>query len=335
MKFKRFLIAVMVLGLLITLSGCSVNPATGQKQLNFISDSQEISMGIDAAPQFTQSYGGPVPSQSVCSYVTEMGGKLANVCERPDLPWEFTIVDSSVINAFALPGGKVFLSRGLADKLTNEAQLAGVIGHEIGHVTAQHIGQQMTRAMIIQGIGVGLAAAGEQTDNEMLKVLGVGTTVGGTVYMLKFGRDQESQADELGVRYMTRLGYNPVGQVQVMQVLKEASGGGSQMEMLSTHPLPQTRIDRLTNLINAQYPAALNANNDMFSFNQPAYQQRMLIPLKNLPPARHNADSSASSGTTQDDSAMAALDPYDYCLFCRIEHAHQQASKQTAHTTDN
>lgn len=320
MKNRFGLLLVAMITCMITLTGCSVNPATGQKQLNAISTSQEISMGAQAAPEFTQAYGGPVPSQTVVSYVTEMGGKLANVCERPDLPWEFTIVDSSVLNAFALPGGKVFLSRGLADKLTNEAQLAGVLGHEIGHVTAQHIGQQMTRAMIIQGIGVGLAVAGDQTDNDTLKVLGVGATAGGTVYMLKFGRDQESQADELGVRYMTRLGYNPIGQVQVMEVLKAASGASGQLEILSTHPQPQTRIDRLNNLISEQYPAARSANNDLFKFNVQSYQQRMLNPLKSLPPAKHNAQS--ANMQHGDDSAVAALDPTTYCLFCRHQHAH-------------
>jgi predicted Zn-dependent protease len=327
MKSMHQFAAMMILGFMIVLTGCSVNPATGQRQLNAISTSQEISMGAEAAPQFTQSYGGEVPSATVRNYVTEMGGKLVNVCERPDLPWEFTIVDSSVLNAFALPGGKVFLSRGLAEKLTNEAQLAGVIGHEIGHVTAQHIGQQMTRAMIIQGIGVGLAVAGDQTDNQTLKVLGVGATAGGTVYMLKFGRDQESQADELGVRYMTKVGYNPMGQVQVMQVLKEASGGNSQMEILSTHPLPQTRIDRLNTLISQQFPAALNSNNDMYKFNASSYQSRMLNVLRTLPPAKHNQSSANMIQPMQtDDDAVATLDPTDYCLFCR-QHAH--------HTSDN
>lgn len=326
MKRMKFATLIVMIGLLTTLMGCSTNPATGLRQLNAISTSREIAMGSEAAPQFTQSYGGMVPSQTVVSYFQEMGGKLANVCERPDLPWEFTIVDSSVINAFALPGGKVFISRGLADKLDNEAQLAGVIGHEIGHVTAQHIGQQMTRAMIIQGLGIGLAVAGEQTDNDMLKVLGMGTTAGGSIYLLKFGRDQESQADELGVRYMTRLGYNPIGQIQVMEVLKQASSGGSQPEILSSHPLPQTRIDRLTQLIQSRYPAAFNQNNDQFRFDPNNYRQRMLGPLQSLPPARHNANSKAQS-QTHDDQAVAALDPTSYCSFCRQHQAHQQTQQ--------
>ena len=319
MKQMQSLVAMMTVCLLAMLTGCSVNPATGQKQLNFISSSQEISMGASAAPQFTQGYGGTVPSQAVRSYVSEIGGQLANVCERPDLPWEFTIVDSSVINAFALPGGKVFISRGLADKLDNEAQLAGVLGHEIGHVTAQHIGQQMTRAMIIQGIGIGLAVAGDKTDNDMLKILGVGTTAGGTIYMLKFGRDQESQADELGIRYMTRLGYNPLGQVQVMQVLKDASGGGGkQPEILLSHPLPQTRIDRLTHMIQSRYPGAFNQDNGQFRFAASNYQQRMLLPLQSLSPAKHNANSNnaQANAITPSDNALA-LAPQSYCLSCQ------------------
>ncbi len=327
MKSIHKLAVMLILGVMMGLTGCSVNPATGQRQLNAISTSQEISMGAQAAPQFIQSYGGEVPSANVRNYVTEMGNKLVNVCERPDLPWEFTIVDSSVLNAFALPGGKVFLSRGLAEKLTNEAQLAGVIGHEIGHVTAQHIGQQMTRAMIIQGIGVGLAVAGDQTDNQTLKVLGVGATAGGTVYMLKFGRDQESQADELGVRYMTKVGYNPMGQVQVMQVLKEASGGGGgQMEILSTHPLPQTRIERLNSLISQQYPAAMSSSNDMYKFNASSYQSRMLNVLRSLPPAKHNQNSANMIKPLDSDTTVAELDPTDYCLFCRHQHAHHRTS---------
>ncbi len=283
-------IVVTLLGSLLLTGGCSTNMATGQRQLNMIGTSQEVAMGSEAAPQFTKSYGGAVPSDSIRSYVNELGMKLAKVSERPDLPWEFTIVDSSVLNAFALPGGKVFISRGLAVKLTSEAQLAGVLGHEVGHVTAQHIGQQMTQALIIQGLGIGLAVAGEQTDNDLLKVLGVGTTVGGGVYMLKFGRDQESQADMLGVRYMTKLGYNPTAQLQVMNVLAQASKGPRPPEFLSTHPLPQTRIRRLEKLIKEKYPDYNNL--EKYPFYHQRYEQRMLRELARLPKAKHTGEQS-------------------------------------------
>ncbi|MEZ6189952.1 MAG: M48 family metallopeptidase [Phycisphaerales bacterium] len=273
--------------LAVQLMGCSTNPATGEKQLNWVSADREKALGAEAAPEFVKQYGGDIPSNAIQQYVSDLGHKLAAVSERPDLEWEFHAVDSSVINAFALPGGKVFITRGLMQDLQNEAQLAGVLGHEVGHVTAQHIGQQMTRAMIITGIGVGVGVAGEQSDNDWMKVLGVGTSVGGGLYMLSYGRDQETQADELGVRYMSRLGYNPIGQIQVMKVLKRASGsGGGGMEILSTHPLPDTRIRHLNEYIKDKYPDYDDPQK--YRINRDRYQRSVLDVLKKLPPPRHD-----------------------------------------------
>jgi predicted Zn-dependent protease len=218
--------------------------------------------------------------------VRSLGHALSQVSERKDLPWEFNVLDSSVVNAFALPGGKVFITRGLMSKLDNEAELAGVLGHECGHVTAQHIGQQMTRALGIQILGVGLGAAGDATNNDYLRALGVGTNVGGTVYLLKFGRDQEDQADELGMRYMSRLGYNPQGQLQVMQMLKREVGGGGTPEFLSTHPLPDSRIKHIQGLLKSQYPDYQNAAKYRLAADE--YKKQALAPLSKLPPPKHN-----------------------------------------------
>ena len=133
-----------------------------------------------------------------------------------------------------------------------------------------------------------LRLAAEQTDEDWLRVLGVGAQVGGTVYLLKFGRDQELQADQLGVRYMSRLGYNPVAQLQVMEVLQSASAGGSRaMEFLSTHPLPQTRIDRLEKLIRKKYPDHDDPAAYRFHFDR--YHKMVLDQLAELPPPRHRA----------------------------------------------
>lgn len=278
---------IATLLLAVLLMGCSTNPATGQKQLNWLSADREKTLGAEAAPEFVKQYGGDIPSPAIQQYFSDLGHKLAAVSERPDLEWEFHAVDSSVINAFALPGGKVFITRGLMQELTNEAQLVGVLGHEIGHVTAQHIGQQMTRAMIITGLGVGVGVAGEQTDNDWMKVLGVGTSVGGGLYMLSYGRDQETQSDELGVRYMTKLGYNPIGQIQVMKVLKRASGGGGGgMEILSTHPLPDSRIKHLNSFIKENYPDYDDPQK--YRINRDRYQRTVLDVLKKLPPAKHD-----------------------------------------------
>jgi predicted Zn-dependent protease len=158
-----------------------------------------------------------------------------------------------------------------------------VLGHEVGHVTAEHIGQRMTQALIVQGLATGVNVAAQQSDEDWLRVLGAGTQVGGGLYLLKYGRDQEYQSDKLGLRYMTRLGYNPVGQVQVMKILK-ASGSSAGMEWLSTHPLPQSRIDRLERMIRKKYP-----NYDkpgQFRFGRDEFHEKILDEFRKLPPAK-------------------------------------------------
>lgn len=286
--------ACLLAALLAPLTGCVTNAATGKSSLNLISEQKEIAIGTDAEPQFIDENGGLVASASLRNYVTELGMELAAVSERPHLPWTFNVLDSEVINAFALPGGKVFVSRGLIEKMTNEAQLAGVLGHEVGHVTAQHVNSRMSQALIIQGVAIGASVAGEVTDDDTLRVLGVGAGVGGGVYLLKFGRDQESESDMLGVRYMTRLGFNPYGQVQVMQILKEAQGDGGGPEFFATHPLPQTRIERLEDLIAEQFPDASWSEADAetygtqgrYKFGEQSFQRNVLDELKKLPPAK-------------------------------------------------
>jgi predicted Zn-dependent protease len=277
--------AVALVGALI-LTGCSTNPATGKTQLNVLGAEQEVAIGTQATPEFIRDYGGEVPSESIRRYVADLGHRLAAVSERPGLPWEFHVLDSKDVNAFALPGGKVFITRQLLSLLDNEAQLAGVLGHEIGHVTAQHAGQKMTQALLIQGAAIGFGVAGDYQDEDWLRVLGVGTQIGGTVYLLKFSRDQEDQADKLGVRYMARLGYNPVGQLQVMQVLeREAATKPHPPQFLSTHPLPKDRIKKLDQLIRERYPDYQDPSRYRFNFD--AYKAAVIEPLKTLPPPKH------------------------------------------------
>jgi predicted Zn-dependent protease len=291
MKYLQYTALALALLALVGLhTACSTNPATGQRQLNVLSESEEIRIGEKAEPEFLGEYGGPIPSPTIRQYVSRIGQDLAAQSERPDLPWEFHVVDSSAVNAFALPGGKIFITRGLLSKFQNEAQVAGVLGHEIGHVTAQHIGQQMSRGLILQGIGIGIGVAGSQSDQDWLTALGIGTSVGGTLYLLKFSRDQETQSDELGLRYMTQLGYNPVGQLQVMKILKREAGqrGGGGLEILSTHPMPDTRIDRLEKVIKKEYPD--HDDPSAYHFDQDRFNKRVLEELKDLPPPKHPKD---------------------------------------------
>lgn len=290
LKWMRPLLMLLVL--LVPLAGCSTNKATGRTQFMLLSWDQEIALGEQAAPEFVQQSGGELPDAQIVAYVRSLGGRLAAISEKPELEWEFFVLDSQVINAFALPGGKVFMSRGLMAKMTNEAQLAGVLGHEIGHVTGRHGAERMSQAIGVQVLATGVALGGAASESEWGQYLGLGTAVGGQLFLLKYSRANESEADKLGVRYMSELGYNPVGQVQVMEILKAASGGGSGPEWLSTHPAPETRIKDLEKMIIEKYP-----NYDqpgLYVFREAEFEKNILTPLSKLPPAKHGASAMLS-----------------------------------------
>ena len=278
-----------VLGLF--LAGCTTNPATGRKQLDWPGQEKEISLGAQAAPQFLNDYGGEIPSKPILNYIRAIGHRLAQVSERPDLPWEFHVIDSQVVNAFALPGGKVFISRGMLEKFDNEAQLAGALSHEVGHVTAKHINDRMARATGFQIAAIGLGVVGQATDEDLLKYLGVGASVGGSIYLLSYSRDQENEADELGLRYMTRLGYNPLAQAQVMQILHDEDAKDWPPEFMSTHPNPKTRLKKINRLIRKHYPNS--ADRSAYTFNFESFKRNVIEPLKNLPPPQHDRKSNA------------------------------------------
>lgn len=285
---SRFsLLLVILLGAPL-LTACTTNQATGRFQLNTLSREQEINIGEEGQREIVPQYGGAVANEALQSYVREVGMKMVPHTEGDyaTLPWEFTLLDSEVINAFALPGGKVFITRGLAAQLKSEAELAGVLGHEIGHVTAEHADKRVSGQLVFTGLLVGASVAAGRSSDDLVKVgvpLLVG--VGGTGFLLKFGRDEEYESDALGIRYMTRAGYDPMGQVRVMQVLADASSGPRPPEILSTHPFPESRVERAKRLIEKEYPQT--QGNPSYGLFQDRYEQRMLAPLRALPPAKH------------------------------------------------
>jgi len=285
-RLARWKLLALVLFTIAPLMGCTTNPATGRSQLLALSWEDEIEMGDQAAPEFLDQSGGQVGDALILEYISDLGHRLAAQSENPELEWEFFVLDSAVINAFALPGGKVFVSRGLLEKMTNEAQLAGVLGHEIGHVTARHGNERMTKAIGVQVLVAGVAIGGSASGSEWGQYLGLGTAAGGQLYLLKYSRSNESESDALGVRYMTNLGYNPVGQIQVMAILREAGGGGGGPEWLATHPAPDTRIADLEALIQDEYPA-YDADPPVYVFRQQAFQENVLSRLAELPPPAH------------------------------------------------
>ncbi len=248
----RATVAFVAIGLVAAASaGCAVNPATGQRQLSLISETQEVQLGTEAAPEFEKEFGGPVAEPRLQAYVKQLGAKLAAVGDRPGLPWEFTLLASDVPNAFALPGGKIFVTAGLFRHFTNERQLAAVIGHEIGHVTARHSVNQMQQKM---GADVLVKILGQMAGDRASAVQ-AGSTVAANMVLLKYSRGDESQADGLGVKYMEKAGYNPWGMVEMLEILGKLGGEEkSRLEaMFLTHPLTSDRINDARSQVSTDY----------------------------------------------------------------------------------
>lgn len=324
-----FLYILPAIFLITSVTGCSTNLATGKKQLNVMSVQEEIALGNQAMPDLVTEYGGVVPDTILTKYVSKVGEHLSQQTEgdAPKLPWEFTLLDSDVINAFALPGGKVFISLALMAEMNNEAQLAGVLGHEIGHVTARHVNDRLTQQLGFSIVASILTRAATDSDYSQLTELLVG--VGGTGYLMKFSRDQESESDSLGMRYMARAGYNPKGQLQVMQILDAESkkNPGGQPEFLSTHPLPQTRIDRIAKLLKTTF--ADTQNNPEFSFYEDRFQQTARARMDTL--MQRNNKTGLQLFNTDNrlaDANITLLDrPELWCGICRLNHIHNTVNK--------
>ena len=230
----------LLAGLAAGPSSCARNPVTGKNEISLVSESQEIQMGQEYAQQIVRSMG-VYDDKKVHDYVSRLGMAIAVKSERPSLPWAFYVMDDPTVNAFALPGGSIFITRGILTHMNNEAELTGVLGHEIGHVTARHSVQQMTRQQIAQiGLGVGSIISSDVAQYAGLASQGLG------VLFLKYGRDAESQADGLGFKYMVRDGYDPRAMATMFQTLQRVSkleGGGDIPEWASTHPDPGNRVE--------------------------------------------------------------------------------------------
>ena len=190
--------------LALSVATCATNPVTGRRELSLVSESQEIAMGREYSAQVAQEMG-VYPDSAVQAYASRLGREIAVTTERPKLPWTFTVMDDPQVNAFALPGGYIFITRGILTHMNSEAELASVLGHEIGHVTARHSVQQMTRQQLAQiGLMAGAIASDRIAQNLGMISQGLG------VLFLKYGRDDESQADGLGFRYALTDGYDGV-----------------------------------------------------------------------------------------------------------------------------
>jgi predicted Zn-dependent protease len=222
-----------------TAAACALNPATGERQLSLISEEQEIQMGREAAANVAATIG-LVDNAALQSYVQQIGAREAAVSERPRLPWEFHVVDDPAPNAFALPGGFIYVTRGMMNLMTSEAELAGVLGHEIGHVTARDSVNQISKQQLAQ-LGVGLGGIFFPEARPFGSLIGGGLEL----LFLKYSRDDERQADELGFEYMRKRGYDVSQFDDVFTALERSSEEQHQSALpswLSTHPAPADRV---------------------------------------------------------------------------------------------
>jgi predicted Zn-dependent protease len=233
---------VLALAALAAAIACATNPATGQRQLSFMSEEKEIALGQESDAQVRQEMGS-YDDRALQEYVTTVGMKLAQVSERPNLPWHFTVADVPAVNAFALPGGYIYITRGIMAYLDDESQLAGVLGHEIGHVTARHAASQYSKSTLSQ---VGLLATAIFAPGGAAVAQAGGTGLG--LLLLKNSRDDEAQSDGLGVRYASRAGWDPAGVPRMLTTLgriEETSDSKGIPNWLQTHPQPDDRVQRV------------------------------------------------------------------------------------------
>jgi len=233
-----------------------VNPITGQTQHIGISQDQEIALGLQSAPQMAEQFGGADPDGSVQQDVSGVGERVVAGSAARDSGYRFhfeVLADRRTVNAFALPGGPVFITRALLDRLENEAQLAGVLGHEVGHVVGRHTSERIAKDQLTQGLLGAVAVATSDEEGRATSAAQVAAFVA-QLAQLRYGREDETQADELGVRLMSEAGYDPRALIAVMRILASASGGGTQPEFLSTHPDPGNRAEHLQQVIAERYP---------------------------------------------------------------------------------
>ncbi len=252
-KFRAFIAIIMAVVALFSYYGKNqVNPITGEKQHIDLTPEQEVSIGLQSAPQMAQEYGGVYQDNSVQQKVKEVGYKIVAQVENEakikniHVPYQFdfhVLADDQTVNAFALPGGQIFITIGLLKRLSTEEQLAGVLGHEVGHVIHRHSAQQMAKSNFYQGL-VGAVATATSDGHSGLGAAQIAQYVA-QIQQMKFGREDELQSDEFGVKYMIEAGYNPEAMIEVMEILKQAAGGEEREEFMSTHPSPSNRIAKI------------------------------------------------------------------------------------------
>ena len=251
-------IIIAVMGLVGYFTKTQRNPVTGEVQrVGDLSPADEVRMGLQLAPQMARQMGGVVPdSDPRARLVDEVGRRLVQYSDASKSPYKFEfhlISNDEMINAFALPGGQIFITTALLDKFETEAQLAGVLGHEIGHVIHRHSAEHMAKGQLGQSL-VAAAAIGASDNRGRGMTAAMAASAIERMTRLKYGREDEHESDTYGLEYMTQAGYDPRGMIGVMRVLRQAGGGGRQPQFLSTHPDPGNREEMVKQFIAKRFP---------------------------------------------------------------------------------
>ena len=297
--FKAKLAALLLA--LTTLYGCTTNPVTGASQFTIISPQQEVAIGSKQYGPAQQGQGGLyVVDPELTVYVNQIGQKLAARSDRPDLPYEFVVLNNDIPNAWALPGGKIAVNRGLLLNLEDEAQLAAVLGHEVVHAAARHSAQQMTQSVLL-GVGVQVAAAAGSR-SEYGQMVGMGAQLGSALYQAHYGRDQELEADRYGMLYMARAGYDPDAAVELQQTFVKLSEGRQSNwldGMFASHPPSQARVDA-----NREHAASLTGS----VRNKQSFQRALAQAKKDQPAYEAHQQALAAANEGKFDEARSLVE---------------------------
>lgn len=262
----RLIMALIIaaVGFFMYLSQSETNPVTGKKQHVTISPSDEIKLGLQSAPQMAKEMGGELPATDPHSVeVKKLGQLIVSKSEARGSPWKFqfhVLSDNKTVNAFALPGGQIFITQGLLNKLDSEAQLAGVLSHEMGHVIERHTAQQMAKSrlgdILVTAVGVGVTDPNNPNGANASMV----AAVVNHMFQLRYSRNDEAEADMWGIKLMMEMGYDPQAMIQVLQILKaEGASHGHTPELFQTHPDPDHRIMLIREYLK-QHPPAPHQN---------------------------------------------------------------------------
>jgi len=309
MSRRHLWLSVFVIGLLVFLPVTGAVAAEKKQEkvgggLNFFSEQQEKAMGKQYSDELKTKLD-LVQDSFVHSYINQIGQKLSQNSLRPDIGYEFQVVNTGEINAFALPGGYIYINRGLINTAGSESEVAGVIGHEIAHVVGRHSTNQMSKQLLLTGLvmgaGIGVGAKSERW-GEIISALG---GVGVALTSMKFSRDHERQADRLGMATMVQSGYDPNGMISMFQRLNAESmkKGSSAMTFMSTHPLPAERVKNMEAEVRNQYASAASLTKTTRSFDM--VKERMAaMPMP--PPQQEKTLSAALASLDQDGGSQTA-----------------------------